>query len=748
MAGRRKTKGRNLARFFDWLALFALFFLVDSALAGFSFSSKLYMPEDPYEILGLSRRATIKDIKAAYHQKARDTHPDKNLDNKETAADNFRQVVDAFEILSDPAERRKYDQQKQRADLHNDQRRQREAQAKDKQEKQRKQRMSQLKRNAADAQNRVMRMSSIDQLKTVMLDENGKAERHLFMVFVADKKTETFVDDDLVFPYPFAGKGNNDVWWEDLLQTVKVRYNSDTDLTRFFRVPKHALAKRSGKPHIVFVRKGDALSNFMVYPIKNLQGNQQSQLENWMYARLALQVEFVNHHNVPVKLLKVEGPYATSIIGMLNPGKRMLVVLGVAEQVVVQEVDLDKFPGWTHREKQFTQHNILGKWTITSDGHIDIKAKRCIDKSASCKSFLGDRGYDCTQNHEFMHSMCASTCGVCSEKPTGFLTYVFRHSPIHQWPSRVRGVLQISRVYLNDVEHVLEFRKNAAFACLFFGLLVGISVFIVVKWSSKDVQKLQIFKVEPVQPSKFFQFIPLAVVMFICWCVATAPNLPKWLEIFKHDMTFVCYRHKVAPLSIVAAGILLHMIVSNRIMKVLSGGQTWKSRLSHAAMILLQIVFLFGLIGGAIAITLYYYESTRNLAMISMIMIWKHNMLHIWHVRKNAAFVLLLAGFPVCAFLQGLLSTRAVRYAIGALGRVLPRVVVPCLSVVLYHALMIDRGFKEDMVHVIEYRKNVMFSFGAIGMFTVLAIAGASSYSGLKVRFSSGRKNLGRMKMD
>jgi DnaJ-class molecular chaperone len=67
--------------------------------------------EDLYTILGIPRTATTKDIKSAYRKKARDTHPDKNVNvNKEEANEAFRRVVHAFETLSDAASRRRYDQ--------------------------------------------------------------------------------------------------------------------------------------------------------------------------------------------------------------------------------------------------------------------------------------------------------------------------------------------------------------------------------------------------------------------------------------------------------------------------------------------------------------------------------------------------------------------------------------------------------------------------------------------------------------
>jgi curved DNA-binding protein len=64
---------------------------------------------DYYQILGLTKSATEKDIKAAYRKMARKYHPDVNPDNKE-AQKKFQEINEANEVLSDPDKRKKYDQ--------------------------------------------------------------------------------------------------------------------------------------------------------------------------------------------------------------------------------------------------------------------------------------------------------------------------------------------------------------------------------------------------------------------------------------------------------------------------------------------------------------------------------------------------------------------------------------------------------------------------------------------------------------
>lgn len=63
---------------------------------------------DYYQVLGIPKTASEKDIKAAYRKLARKYHPDLNPDNKAAEA-KFKEINEANEVLSDPENRKKYD---------------------------------------------------------------------------------------------------------------------------------------------------------------------------------------------------------------------------------------------------------------------------------------------------------------------------------------------------------------------------------------------------------------------------------------------------------------------------------------------------------------------------------------------------------------------------------------------------------------------------------------------------------------
>src|SRR5262245_56755547 len=66
------------------------------------------MPRDYYEVLGVKRDASEDQIKQAYRKLARKYHPDRNPGDKQ-AESNFKEVQEAYDVLSDKEKRTQYD---------------------------------------------------------------------------------------------------------------------------------------------------------------------------------------------------------------------------------------------------------------------------------------------------------------------------------------------------------------------------------------------------------------------------------------------------------------------------------------------------------------------------------------------------------------------------------------------------------------------------------------------------------------
>ncbi|KAG5072605.1 hypothetical protein GYH30_007591 [Glycine max] len=70
---------------------------------------KISKRKDYYKILGISKTASAADIKRAYKKLALQWHPDKNVDKREEAEAQFREIAAAYEVLSDEDKRVRYD---------------------------------------------------------------------------------------------------------------------------------------------------------------------------------------------------------------------------------------------------------------------------------------------------------------------------------------------------------------------------------------------------------------------------------------------------------------------------------------------------------------------------------------------------------------------------------------------------------------------------------------------------------------
>jgi len=67
------------------------------------------LPKDYYEILGVPRNASQEEIKRAYRRLAKKYHPDAYKGDKKEAERRFREIAEAYEVLSDPEKRAQYD---------------------------------------------------------------------------------------------------------------------------------------------------------------------------------------------------------------------------------------------------------------------------------------------------------------------------------------------------------------------------------------------------------------------------------------------------------------------------------------------------------------------------------------------------------------------------------------------------------------------------------------------------------------
>ena len=389
---------------FAWLLILTLVFHLNHA------------EENLYKILGVSKTATTKEIKSAYRRKALDTHPDKNKGvPPEEAAAAFHKVVHAFEILSDSESRRRYDktgrtdqqqQQQQHRRSWNFQRssggRRRQFRMKDKFE-------------VKEAQSRIIHIVSLEQLETVIVDdENNELERNLLICFLTPD-VEKHVMDEMVYPYPFAAKSAQGIWWEDLLQTTSVRFHRSNELTAFFGIPR---GDTMTAPIFVFGKRGQKFTNENLNDWPRIQTRERKEFESWVWDQIQVQVEFVNQHDHPVEIHWIHGTTAKMKM-VLQPGQTEVHTTKLTHEWWVRDVRTDTHPDSPGRYR-LTPNNSLISWKITSDEHnqkLIIPLRTCYDLSGHCLYWEG-RG-ECRKNPRFMQEQCAKTCKVCSEDNGG-----------------------------------------------------------------------------------------------------------------------------------------------------------------------------------------------------------------------------------------------------------------------------------------------------------------------------------------
>ena len=66
--------------------------------------------KDYYDILGVSKSASDDELKKAYRKLAKEWHPDANPDKRKEAESKFKEINEAYEVLSNPQKKKMYDQ--------------------------------------------------------------------------------------------------------------------------------------------------------------------------------------------------------------------------------------------------------------------------------------------------------------------------------------------------------------------------------------------------------------------------------------------------------------------------------------------------------------------------------------------------------------------------------------------------------------------------------------------------------------
>lgn len=772
----RTSTGRLAAVSIALAALASLVGLCSSAI----FSSSPILDFDPYHVLGVGRRASSAKIKAAYRQKAKDTHPDKNPDvDPSESAELFRKVAAAFEVLSDDESRMRYDRQyeaerrreREMAERRARQRREqqlREEQRrrqKEREEKQRKEREERervrLKNSPAvrRAQSSVIRITSLEQLRTVALDEHGRLERDLLMVFVGNKKVEGVVDDVLLFPYPFAGTGENGggVQWEDMIRSAKVRYNKQSDLTRYFQAPSNEEMKLVGEPYIVFVRRGDSLNRYKVCWDKEAR-NKRDKLERWVISQLKTTVTFVNRHRHKVELFKVEGSHSFLAANVPPGGTHIHRNATLGDKFLARDWRVDKFPGGA-RDFKISEGSTLGGFTVRArDGRIVIEGRECVDLSGHCDRWASS----CREMSEFMNGVCASTCGACKDadgngndaKSRLFFFWRHMHS-LSTMGSLANSMTESFPTFSKDMTHVLDFRKNVGGTIALLGFGLGLAAML---WARRPR-----FGSISRGTNALARIVHVLFILLPLFCIATslAARVPprhvvrgnKVLDfvcMYAVDMKHVMGLRKNAAAAILFAFLLVGMMVGSLASKVLYRNCAGRfvgpekfaySRRGGAPVFVKTVMVAASILAAFLCLSAVLVQLFTQVWAIGTDATFNEDMEHVLAFRKNAAFTIVLFGLGIgirSGLLVGSLAASGGKLRrqrpLAMLERMVEVALVGlplcCSLVVLFLGQkrptrggyergmeLFMRVYKADLMHIAAFRKNAAAAIFIVSLF-------------------------------
>lgn len=269
-----------------------------------------------YSLLGVSKRASLRDIKTAYRRKAKETHPDKNPEQGgEEAARRFREVAEAYEVLSDTNARREYDRtgvkqsDKGKNGFHQNRRQHqqkpfwdffgsRRSASRHDPLQHRLYRQHNVRVQVEAAQRRVLTVTSFEHFQALALDETGMLDRYTLLAIYDSGKPncEKLLRENVMFPWPFAGftrEGDTSMWWEETMQTFKIDLhsgnNAGTETVRKFKDYFGLDDGGDACPSVVFFPRGSDLTEFEVWDRRNAQ-----EFREFVWNRLKMKVTFQN----------------------------------------------------------------------------------------------------------------------------------------------------------------------------------------------------------------------------------------------------------------------------------------------------------------------------------------------------------------------------------------------------------------------------------------------------------------------
>ncbi|VEU44291.1 unnamed protein product [Pseudo-nitzschia multistriata] len=763
-------RGKRLFRS-RFVVLLACWWIAASlpALVHAGFTAYVLPREDPYKVLKIKRkdRNNRDAIKKAYREMAKSAHPDKNRHlDPDVANKRFHRIQEAWEILGDKTNKRKYDQHlrdKEARERRNrrptkqkeQERRQREKEARETRErfqreqermKKEQQRKKQSEMHAQEAQEALLRISTLEQLheRSNLFDKNTNTfKKHFLCVFVGNKKAEQTAEKDYQFPYPFGPRGTNSFDWTEIMQTAKVRFNKATPLTRAFRV-----SARASDPIIVFAKKGSRLD---LFEFETYTGGN---LEDWVLRMMQTSVSVVNRYasgGPTIKIFFDDGDTLRSAGKAVPPGFMLQIPLKISDRLLVVDAGTDDFTGGVGigqkrqqdleklRDEKILDRIALDRMYAREEGErFDIgrghgTTRVCYDLSTSCHRDATRE--KCEGRSRFFHAMCAKSCGVCIESNYwNGIYYYLLHKPLDTIPDVpcVRRILswlrdhgEFGSVFWHDLSHMWEKRRNIMFGFVFTGLVLGIQIVLLARMfmgnrrSSGRAGECTFFSSPAVVG--FLLVANSAAIGARFWLSATPRHkVPPFLRGFRADLKGIeKSSYQLLRILFCLGAVSSYASIAGtrrlRLRPVLQETATFATIVLATALLLLGIDHYF------------HREFTGD-------KLWKrHRYMQwesIWDLRKNAAIAIIVSGILSGALIAGL--GRFMKQYIRPLYLVLSTANIGLWSGLLLFAVHFDRFFYEDLKHTTEMRMSAAIPCLILGL--IWGMGGAHLVSTYRVK--------------
>lgn len=299
--------------------------------------------KDLYARLGLKKGASEKEIKKAYRQKAKDTHPDRNPNvDPEIAAQEFREIAEAYEILSDDRLRSDYDRTGQTAAEREAARREHASRYNQQQYQQRQQQSNRqrsssggwhfqfnfgggnrntntradpkiryhpyytnyaTRRHILQCQNRVLSVTGLPHLERIALDDDtGLTDRYVLLAVYDSRvpQCENLLNYYVLFPWPFAGftrENDNSMWWEEIMLVTKIDLAQGTQISKDLADLLGIDFEGDNKvrcPAVALFPRHSRLTAFDIWSLSEQDDPTKTEFREWVWHKLRMQITFKN----------------------------------------------------------------------------------------------------------------------------------------------------------------------------------------------------------------------------------------------------------------------------------------------------------------------------------------------------------------------------------------------------------------------------------------------------------------------